>query len=85
MTHFSHRNIIFTSAGDTGCHVTEPDRCHRDKAEIERIKQTPVLPDDKYACPGGVEEDHRRKAAEDHQEVALQTDGICGICILTAR
>ena len=52
--------FILTSAGDAGCHVSKTNSCHRHEAEIERIEQTPVLPDDEDAGPGYVEEDHRR-------------------------
>ena len=80
---FSHRNIIFTSAGDTGCHVSEANSCHCHETEIECIEQTPVLPDDEDAGAGCVEQDHRREAADNHQEVSLQTDRICHLCILS--
>ena len=48
-------NIIFTSPGDTRRHVPEANCCHRHEAEIERIEQTPVLPDDKDAGPRELE------------------------------
>ena len=74
--------LFSTSAWDAWCHVSKANCCHRHETKIERVEQSPVLPDDKDAGPGDVEEDHRCEPAQDHQEVPLQADWIRHLTVI---
>ena len=51
---------IITFPRYTRRHVSKPDSGHRHEAEIESIKEAPVLPDNEHGGSEDVEEYHGR-------------------------